>query len=193
MRKIVLTSFPRSGHHLLVDRLRAYFGDELVYRDPYVDLDLEGATLLKSHDFVLDDDPRSENRIVLLRDDGLAAVQSWFDFDVKHGGLVDSAASWKTFLTIKSSFYRRWREKWVPEHWTRSGRHLSAVNPVFFYEELVRFPVATTYSAVRFILQERPQFDRLFDAVRSVSRDESRDGHFFETHTLRDTSTFRHQ
>lgn len=179
MKRTILTSFPRSGHHLLLGYLQSYYGPSLKYCDPYVCGDCPEANILKSHDLELLDPIQGDGRIVLTRRDKLAALQSWFDFTVRHGKQEDSQDSWKKFHDYGSTFYDLWLQKWT------------AVGPVFFYEDLVQQPQRVVFPAIQ-IISGGGNVIRAMKAILSPVPDPTRDGHFIETGWLRDTTSFRY-
>jgi hypothetical protein len=182
MRKVILTTFPRSGHHLLVGYLRRFYGAEMVYRDPYQpgQPTEEEATVTKSHDFDLADDPAVGVRIVLIRRNKLLALQSWFDFDVKHSQIEDSQESWELFCASKGQFYDRWLSKWY------------GATKVFNYESLVQTPRIIVMQICDRIQQGDVDLWRVNDAVNSPILDASRDGHFISRGLLRKADSFRY-
>lgn len=132
MRKIQCISFPRSGHHLLVDLLATYLGNELVYADRYGAYDIHGrpvdpahphrpgpprgfaqeplATLEKNHDFNLDTVPTCPVLVQIRAP--VPAIVSWFCIE-RDEGRSDTRTEWEHFARTKADFYRRFKSRWI--------------------------------------------------------------------------------
>lgn len=136
-------SFPRSGHHALVDVLRVYFGDDLVYGEIYRD---ETATLgagsppvnyQKNHDFKLDTNPAATDRQYLVQiRNPIESLESWEVHDRRVGHNSDPA---ETRVDFWAAFVKKWIFADVP-------RRL-----VVWYEDLVDAPVETCVAAIQFL------------------------------------------
>lgn len=114
-------SWPRSGHHLLVDLLTAYFGQMFQYCQFYgKDKDCCGKTpcewrdkihFTKNHDFALSV-PRQKDVVYLLQyRDFLPSVASEFELYVRNGN-EDSEASFKSFSQQRAKSYKNFMAKW---------------------------------------------------------------------------------
>ena len=134
IRRTRCISFPRSGHHLLVDLLVLYLGDDLVYADRYGSHDIHGkrvdktpgspghcvpcsfkdnpqANLEKNHDYDLDI-PHDLPVIVQTRP-VLDSIISWYNFQVDEAATEDSQIAWETFAESAARFRIGFDNKWV--------------------------------------------------------------------------------
>ncbi|MCG3178664.1 MAG: hypothetical protein BIFFINMI_00992 [Phycisphaerae bacterium] len=113
-------SFPRSGHHVLVDTLRDYFGDALGYCEfaggcgcrPCPD---PRTNLQKDHDFDLGVPDDGRPFLVQFRHP-LPALVSWYGFELRAAGVREGnepVGQWRDFARAKLDFWRRWMMRWV--------------------------------------------------------------------------------
>lgn len=135
-------SYPRSGHHALVDVLRAYFRDAFVYGEIYRDpAAVLGAleppvNYQKNHDFGLltPIDP-ARNYIVQVRNP-LESIESWEAFDRRVGAVPDTHEARLDFWT---AFVKKWVFPDIPNRL------------VVWYEDLVGAPTETCVSVIQFL------------------------------------------
>lgn len=118
--KFIMVTFPRSGHHALVNAVATIAGDALKYCEFYTHCNIVGCrdycNMQKNHDFDLKlQIPEGWNVIVQKRREPICAIQSWFSLDVKGGVVEDSRESWLRFKEEKMDFYERWNNKWKGE------------------------------------------------------------------------------
>lgn len=134
-------SYPRSGHHALVNVLRGYFQENFhyceLYRDPTIQLGVCPTTnYQKNHDFDLNSPVcPARNYIVQVRNP-LEAIESWDELDRRVGHPSDTQEN-------KLDFYAAFVKKWV----------LGPVSHrlVVWYEDLVGNPTATVTSVIQFV------------------------------------------
>lgn len=138
-------SYPRSGHHALVDVLRGYFSDDFVYGEIYRD---PGATLSslanvprinyqKNHDFDLNTDPAATDRQYLVQvRNPLESIESWEVFDRRVGHTPESPEARVDFW---AAFVKKWVFSEIPNRL------------VVWYEDLVGAPVETCVAVIQFL------------------------------------------
>lgn len=136
-------SYPRSGHHALVDVLRGYFGDNFVYGEIYRD---PAATLgsltppvnyQKNHDFELQTIPVSTDRQYLVQvRNPLESIESWEIHDRRVGHISEPAE-------VRVDFWAAFVKKWV---FADIPNRL-----VVWYEDLVGAPVETCVAVIQFL------------------------------------------
>lgn len=136
-------SYPRSGHHALVDVLRVYFGDNFVYGEIYRDPNATLGSLVppvnyqKNHDFDLQTDSAATDRQYLVQvRNPLESLESWEIYDKRVGHISDSAET-------RVDFWAAFVKKWI----------FADVSPrlVVWYEDLVGAPVETCVSVIQFL------------------------------------------
>lgn len=114
LRRLIFASFPRSGHHLTVGLLSAYWGANLRYCEPYRTAISAAHNLVKTHDFDLDERYFSP-RLVLVRRP-MDSLSSFYDWSLKAGHLkTDSYENWILFATSKVRYWRSFYVKWLKE------------------------------------------------------------------------------
>jgi len=140
IKNTLFVTFPRSGHHLLVDCLQEYFGGEMRYCENYHHCNSVPCTdpltnVQKTHDFDLDvkQDERHVVAQVRARAD---AIQSWSELKCREGWFPERTEKW---IKDAELFYDRWVMKWVV-----SGRF-----PVVAYEWLTTHPEDAVASVVK--------------------------------------------
>ena len=114
-------SFPRSGHHLLTNLLREYFGCQtLVYHSLYEDKgrpisDPESlVNYQKNHDFELDTPLNPELKYVVQIRDPMDSIASWRALDARTGTTtVHDRVSWEIETRDRLDYWRKFVDKWV--------------------------------------------------------------------------------
>ena len=138
-------SYPRSGHHALVEVLRAYFKENFhyceLYRNPPTEL-LLGApgsptNYVKNHDFNLETPILSDRNYLVQVRNPLAAIESWDELDRRVGHRTPDSQEKK--LDFWTAFVKKWVFGPVPSRL------------VVWYEDLLRDPPATTTSVIQFL------------------------------------------
>lgn len=138
-------SYPRSGHHALVDILRVYFGDSLVYGEIYRDPEATLESLAncprvnyqKNHDFDLATSPSRTDRQYLVQvRNPLESIESWEVYDRRVGHIPDSPEARVDFW---AAFVKKWVFSEIPNRL------------VVWYEDLVGAPVETCVSVIQFL------------------------------------------
>jgi hypothetical protein len=135
-------SYPRSGHHALVDLLRAYFGEGFVYGEIYREPTAVLGSLFppvnyqKNHDFdLLTPVDAARNYLVQVRNP-LESIESWETFDRRVGHTPDTA---EARLDFWNAFVKKWVFGEVPNRL------------VVWYEDLVGAPVETCTAVIQFL------------------------------------------
>lgn len=123
---LACVSWPRSGHHLLVNLLRLVLGDRFGYCESYVPatrpdvpccqsfpcLKRDVITMSKNHDFELASPVPTDVRLIVQHRAFLPTLVSNYELHVKNGNL-DSAESWRAFATRTLKGFKGFRAKWV--------------------------------------------------------------------------------
>ena len=147
MNKLLIVTFPRSGHHLLVGMLQKYFGPEMVYCETYEHCNTIPCPNLtvnvqKTHDFDLDVAAPDGWKVLVQMREPLPAIVSWYETQVSRYGMEDSRRSWDEFFAEKMHFYVNFYKKWA------HGNH------VIFYEELIAEPCYFLRLAVSILIAD---------------------------------------
>lgn len=135
-------SYPRSGHHALVDVLRVYFGEALVYGEIYRDpAAILGAgdppvNYQKNHDFDLQTPVLADRRYIVQVRNPLESIESWEVFDRRVGAVPDSHE-------VRLDFWAAFVKKWV---FAEMPSRL-----VVWYEDLVERPHETCTAVIQFL------------------------------------------
>lgn len=159
LNKTWFVSFPRSGHHMTIQMLRSYFGDDLRYVARY-ETDLQNhpeTNLVKSHDFELVDVPTDEWKYIVLLRDPLEAIQSWYDLEV---GDEKKSCEQDAFFKEKLEFWKGFVEKWV------IGQQKRAL--IFHYRQMTTRPIPTLARVIRHISEGPLDVERLIQATKHV-------------------------
>lgn len=158
IRKTVSITFPRSGHHLLVDMLRAYCGSSLFYCEIYKRGHLQEraeVNYLKTHDFDLHfETPEGWMEIVQIRDP-VEAIESWHNLDLGRNASLNRHDFWGE----KLKFYADFMGKWAKPNPRRIFVH---------YRQLIDEPIQTLWRVLRHISEDHIDLDRLYDVVESI-------------------------
>lgn len=136
-------SFPRSGHHALVDVLRIYFGDSFAYGEIYRDAAATLGSLTppvnyqKNHDFDLKTSPAATDRQFLVQvRNPLESLESWEVYDRRVGHIPESPEARVDFW---AAFVKKWVFADIPNRL------------VVWYEDLVDSPVETCVAVIQFL------------------------------------------
>jgi hypothetical protein len=150
-------SFPRSGHHMLVDVLKAYFGSAFHYCGFYSLCDRRpcpepSTNLQKNHDHRLDV-PRDECRDYLIQyRHPLPAVASHYELRLRRAEIAqedDCADLWRAYALEQVQHWKEWVHKWVLDNENPRALKLS-------YEQTMADPVTAFSAAVRLIAPDDP-------------------------------------
>lgn len=147
-------TFPRSGHHLLVNMLRAYFGHELRYVESYEHPELLNqpeANFIKDHDFAATAQAREGWRVLVQIRDPMEAIAS--RWQAEHAKESEEARDdfFRTQLAAYAQFCNRWV---VPQQPNKLVIH---------YRELSDQPLETLLRVLRHVTS-----DGAFDPERLV-------------------------
>lgn len=140
IKNTLFVTFPRSGHHLLMDCLQEYFGEEMHYCENYHHCNTVPCTdpttnVQKTHDFDLD--VKQDKRLIVVQVRAKPdAVQSWAELKCRESWYPERIKKW---IKEAELFYDRWFMKWV----------IGGSFPVVTYERLTTHPVRTISTAVR--------------------------------------------
>jgi len=113
IRRTLLASFPRSGTHLTMDILRAYFGSHALKTvDSHLEPAMEYHGLIKCHDFDLTATPEQFGceRVIFQYREKEGAIDSW----IKSAFGMPGVGSGEEIREAASEFYDRLLEKWLP-------------------------------------------------------------------------------
>ena len=171
-REVQGVSYPRSGHHMLVSALKAYFGPEFNYCS---DIDLnchcvpcrnsQGANFHKNHDHALTLNaslPNAEYLIQFRRP--LYSIVSNFYLALRSNPVVvkDTPECWQTFAEEEVDRWNLWMRKWVLEN-PNPRKH------TVVYESVMENPVEELLRAVNFFSpQHTPDRARMARIIRRL-------------------------
>lgn len=200
MDYVVGVSWPRSGHHMLVRLLSAYFGDSFGYCSFY---DLGGACchripcrksskirFTKSHDFKLRVPQLNHQKYLVQYRDFTPSVVSNFELFVRKGG-EDSSLSFRKFASVSFGNYQNFIRKWVSSDF---GKKQLVLN----YADFLANPETHLKKIVQYFAPQVPvDENRVACAIASI------DGEKIERkkvtklkgagiHKIRDVTEFRH-
>lgn len=127
-------TFPRSGHHYLVDMLSEYFHGEFRYYEPYrADGRYDQSHIAKTHDFDLEYEVESGRKLIVQIRSPMPAIVSHYEMHTaalsdgcegwrKHVTTrcaCDCMPAWRVFLSRQidyyAKFYHKWVVKWHPD------------------------------------------------------------------------------
>lgn len=157
LRHATGVSWPRSGHHLLVDMLSRYFGTRFGYCEFYNPADCcrqvpcarpDRVHLSKNHDFDLSLTQRADGRFLLQWRAFLPSVVSNFELAVANG-VPDTPAGFRRFVSNQFGRYRAFRSKWVE---SEVGAEILRLP----YEALISDPAGSLGAAARFLAPDDP-------------------------------------
>jgi len=115
MKRVENVSFPRSGHSMVRDLLKAYFGPEFKYQPiwPGPGKFSEGFHFQKNHDFGMVTPISSDwNYLVLVRDP-FDACLSWHKQGVEFDGSPDTWEKYQLMLRNAQEYWGNFVKKWV--------------------------------------------------------------------------------
>lgn len=162
MNQVMSVSFPRSGHALTTELLRAYFGPALIYsgEGPGRNEWKPGSNFLKTHDFDLEVPIHRDRHYIVQIRNVVDSMWSWHQLTVKLDGIPDTIGTYRELFRSKLRYWTRFVDKWV----------LSDIpnRTIIRYTDLVNSPEKALSRAVR-VFGEEPQMDRILLAVKSVN------------------------
>jgi hypothetical protein len=159
-------SFPRSGHHLLVNLLQAYFGEEIRYCEYYSDYSrrmevCEETNYQKNHDFELATPVLTDRKYVVQVRDPFEAITSFYELDCRQQKIGPEATKHEEWFSRRWDYYVAFVKKWV----------LADVpnRLVIHYRDLIDSPHSATARVIAHITDD-PKIDspRLEAAVRAT-------------------------
>lgn len=206
MTPTLLISFPRSGHHYLVNILKAYFGCKLKYCEYYTCAFCnkgkekyhqrikkaveQGTNLFKQHDFqndILSNKPilwivrkNLPYQYVVLYREKVPAIISWFEMYCRSQKLKFSENDWYDFWNKASDFYNKWIKKWVDN--TEGGQYL-----ILQYKDLLK-GVGGISRVIQHLDKNISINKELLERIKH-----KQDKIWTKQHSLRDIKTFKYK
>ncbi|MBI1417263.1 MAG: hypothetical protein GC146_08585 [Limimaricola sp.] len=181
MDYVVGISWPRSGHHMLVRLLTAYFGPDFGYCDFYGKGDCcrrvpcvcaGQVNLTKNHDFDLSVPQVAGQKYLVQYRDFVPSVISNFELHVLNGN-PDTPLSFRRFASLQFDRYRDFAAKWLESDFAK--RQLCVD-----YASLVADTPRVMSQVVGWLAPERPRdAERIDNAIRMI------DGEKIETRQVR--------
>lgn len=113
MRKTLIATFPRSGHHLLVRGLNVLLEGQMVYSEKYTstfDITDPICNVQKTHDFELDEPILPEHKHIVQIREFDDAISSWYNVQTEHFGYTGTL---KEFAESKGAYYDGFLRKWM--------------------------------------------------------------------------------
>jgi len=143
MKKTLFVTFPRSGHHLVVDILQKYYGEEMRYCEMYSHCSRvwctdSSTTHQKTHDFGLDVPTDLDVRYIIQIRNAEDAIASWYKSAIIANW---TNQNWKSFLENGLSFRKRFLDKWI---YGPTGHSITIVT----YENLIADPLKEIKSII---------------------------------------------
>ena len=120
MHKVQAVSVPRSGHHLLVNCLKDYFGDKLGYcgnvfrTDPFSNSEI---TFQKNHDFSLDLPVEPGLKYLVQYRHPLESLISWYRWVVRNGIQAEMNYGWRPLINKKAPFWSLYTRRNTQTRW----------------------------------------------------------------------------
>lgn len=161
MNRVINISFPRSGHHMMLEVLRRYFGDDLKYCEYYTEFrkrpELCGETnFTKYHDHDLTwpvDFKYCDKYLVTVRHP-LYSIASW---RIHHRDELGDVVENQERSKQKVKLWADWVNKWV----------LSDIpnRMIVQYESMVRDPCAAFFKIIPFLSEEKMDFNKLSHSI----------------------------
>lgn len=157
MRYVASVSYPRSGHHLIVRLMQAYFGESFTYCQFYgqppdaccqeFPCARPGIMCTKNHDMELEVelpgiDANADVPVLVGVRHFMDAVVSDYEQHVRIGN-PDSLQEWRSLAGVKAAYYTAFVNKWV-------AAPRRAERCILKYEEIVTAPEQTVARVIRF-------------------------------------------
>jgi hypothetical protein len=174
-RYVVGVSWPRSGHHLAVNLLQEYFGDEFSYCEFYTPKDCcrtapcirhGSVKFSKNHDFYSMMPISDRHPYLIQYRSFLPSVVSAFEMFVGQGR-PDTLASFEEFAIAAADMYNAFLAKWV------FGLHPPGERLILRYEELTSDSNMDFISSlIRFFAPSHPvEFGRIRRIRASIQKE----------------------
>lgn len=199
MDYVVGISWPRSGHHMLVRLLTAYFGPDFGYCDFYGKGDCcrrvpcaraGRVSLTKNHDFDLSVPQVAGQKYLVQYRDFVPSVISNFELHVLNGN-PDTPLSFRRFASLQFDRYRDFAAKWLDSDFGKSQLCID-------YADLVRDTARVLGQVVGWLAPEHLcDEDRIDDAITMIDGEkiEARQVRRLKhagVHPARQVANFRH-
>lgn len=193
-------SWPRSGHHLLADLLRAYFGDIFRYcsfYDPDEDCCRQApcvrseVSFSKNHDFGLKLPILSGRRYLVQFRQFAPSVISDYQLFLFVNKYDDSEKNFRAFAWHKLEEYNKFMEKWG------SPRDTDVSILYISYENLTNDPYRALQRAISFFTEDAIDGDVMQEIIKNIRKTELNDGIFkitenFGVKETRKVEDFKH-
>lgn len=171
MDHVTGVSWPRSGHHMLVNLLKNYFGTEFSYCSFYgSEIDCckslpckraDKIDFTKSHDFDLSLSQLQGHKYLVQYRDFVPSVVSNFELHVRNGN-DDTAEEFRRFCSLEFGRYKAFLSKWVYSDFAREQLVLK-------YEEFLKEPTDSLLRVASYFEPElRANQERAAAAVSSI-------------------------
>lgn len=152
IHKTEFVSVPRSGHHMLVDLLKAYFGEALRYCEYYREPEKRfgrcaETNAQKNHDFNLTTPVRKDRRYVIQIRNPIDALASWTNLS-RLEGLFQSGQDVRHEYANRLAYWQGFVRKWVVP--TIPNRLIVR------YENFVQRPEPELARVIRFMTDTEP-------------------------------------
>jgi hypothetical protein len=204
-RLITAVSFPRSGHHLLVNALGRYFSDdmtfdsnrkaaftagELVYCEHYshcrrVPCGDPRTNFQKNHDFQLRLGQEEQGVYLVQIRDPMPAITSRFELEVARGRIQNSRQRWEEFAPRNVEYWRGFRHKWA-----RGKTSFSRL--IIDYDDLITDPASWVRAATKYFSPEHtPDEDRLRRVIESLDVGRKSEVESFRFHDERQFTSWK--
>ncbi len=119
MNKTIIETYPRSGHHYLVNGLLFRLSDDIKYCEVYkhcnhVPCIDENTTLQKTHDFKLEDKILDGYKYIIQYRHPYESIVSYYILEAENprNNLKYSLDSWKSFFKEKLTYWKEFMLKW---------------------------------------------------------------------------------
>ena len=165
-------SFPRSGHHILVDVLSSYFGSTFQYCGFYLLCEQRPCAgrvnhLQKNHDHELTLPIDADHDYLIQYRHPLHSITSHYEHKLRHGEFSpeqDSRDTWEEFALASVGHWRSWARKWL----------IANTNPRAFklaYEEIMANAPGVLARLVQFFGPSHPvDLAHLHRIIRQITR-----------------------
>lgn len=188
---VICITFPRSGHHYLVQLLHAALGTKLIYCERYSGM-IEGANLIKEHDFGLERVPsQSEPYLIQIRHP-LNAIISRFEQNLRTKTLNDTRTDWERHARSEAVYWYNFFLKWILGV-TASNRFQTLL---IRYEDLIINPELHITAAIRLLgFTPRDNLDpRIIQEASKEPKSAGHpmDGYFIRERKPRSATSFRY-
>lgn len=181
LRYVACVSWPRSGHHLLVNLLTRYIGPAFSYCEFYnpptccraYPCRKPDITMSKNHDFGLALTPARATPHIIQYRAFAPAIVSDFELHILNGA-PNTEAEFRDFADSRIELFQRFLAKWVDD-----APDDALIIP---YETLIQYPFQTLSEAIQF-LQPSVEVDetKARQVIATIQKEEVRNGEIIRT------------